>query len=174
MHDPDRLPFGLIRVGVDGTVQAANRRATEYVDAPLEALTGSHVDRLLTAGGRLLYHTYLMPLLQLHGHVHEFALPLVARTGTTIEVLVYASFDSAAEPPTIELALLPMQERRRIEGELLRVRRAADSAPGMLFEYTVRPDGRGRFAYASAGALELFGLTPEALAEGDEALLALV
>ena len=31
----------------------------------------------------------------------------------------------------------------------------------MLFEYVLKPDGTGYFAYASAGIVELAGVTPE-------------
>ena len=174
MLEANRFPFGLLSVGLDGRVQAANRYAATLLGAEPDALSGQPVDGLLSAGGRMLYHTYLVPLLQLHGHVHEFALPLVSRGGAPVDVLVYGSRDDAVEPPRVVMALLPMHERRRIENELLRAQRVADSAPGMLFEYVVGPDGRGRFPYVSAGSTQIYGLRPEQLVRSDEPLLALV
>jgi len=40
----------------------------------------------------------------------------------------------------------------------------------MLFEYAVAPDGSGSFPYASAAALDLFGVSPRQLRDGDTAL----
>jgi PAS domain S-box-containing protein len=174
MSEADRFPFGLLSVALDGTVVEANRQAQMLAGGGEAPIVGQRIDRLLTAGSRLLYHTYLLPLLQLHGQVQEFAMSLVAGGGQVSEVLVFASLLRDREPAAIELALFSTRERARIERELLRVQRVADAVPGMLFEYAVDAEGRGHFPYASAGAFELYGLRPEQLAHSDEPLLSLV
>lgn len=45
------------------------------------------------------------------------------------------------------------------------LRRLADNLPGMLYQYQLEPDGRSHFPYASAGAVDLYGFTPERLRE---------
>ena len=172
--DADRLPFGLVTMQLDGHLLAVNRLVRDWVGLSPDGWQGAHIDRLLAPGGRVLYHTYLLPLLRLHGQVQEFALPIVAPSGPATEVIAYASMDRDATPPLIELALVPMRERRRIEAELLRVQRAADSAPLMLFEHLVDGQGCGRFAYVSAGVQALFGLAPEQLHDSDLQLWACV
>jgi len=174
MSEADRFPFGLLSVALDGTVVEANRQAQVLAGGGEAPVVGLRIDQLLTGGSRLLYHTYLLPLLQLHGQVQEFAMSLAAGGGRVSEVLVFASLMREREPAVIQLSLFPTRERARIERELLRVQRVADAVPGMLFEYAVDAEGRGQFPYASAGAFELYGLRPEQLAQSDEPLLALV
>jgi PAS domain S-box-containing protein len=84
-------------------------------------------------------------------------------------VLVHAK----AHPPPpqvaqrLDLVVLPVVERRRLEDELLRVKRAAELAPGMLFQYVREPDGRCAFAYVSEVVRRLYGLVPAQLRESD-------
>lgn len=169
--DPDQLPFAVLAVSLEGQVLQANQALADWVGRPLADVQGAHIDGLLAPGGRVLNHTYVMPLLQLHGHVQEVALALQVSDGPAAEVQAHASLDTRETPPRIELALVPMRERRRIEGELQRVQRAADSVPMVLFEYQVSPDGQGRFPYLSAGARPLLGHAPERVRRDDAALL---
>ncbi len=115
MTEGDRFPFGLLAVALDGTVVEANRQAQMLSGGGQTPLAGQRIDRLLTAGSRLLYHTYLLPLLQLHGQVQEFAMSLAAGGGEVAEVLVFASLLRDREPAVIQLALFPTRERARIE-----------------------------------------------------------
>jgi PAS domain S-box-containing protein len=165
------LPIGLLTLRTDGRVEAANARAAAELGRPPNSLPGMHVDQLLTVAGRMQYHTQLLPRLRVEGQVAGITLPLLAAGGQTVEVLVSAGLAGPAETPLITLALMPAPGGRRAEDELLRVSRAADSAPGLLFEYVVGTDGRGRFAYASAGVLALLGHTPEQLRQDDTGLL---
>ena len=50
----------------------------------------------------------------------------------------------------------------------------AQHVPGVLYQYTARPDGSGYFPYTSDSIRLLFELTPEALAQDDQALVARV
>ncbi|RCJ40221.1 PAS domain-containing sensor histidine kinase [Nostoc minutum NIES-26] len=46
-----------------------------------------------------------------------------------------------------------------------RLKRLADNAPGMLYEFHLQPDGTMSFPYVSSGCREILGLEPEQLAE---------
>ena len=122
-------------------------------------MAGMRIDALLSGSGRVLYHSYLMPLLRLHGRVEEFALGLRDATGQPVDVLVYGCAGEGGE--LIDLVLVPMRERRRLEDELLRVRRAAEMAPGVIFQCVVDADGRMRMPYASEAIRTLYALSPE-------------
>ena len=164
------LPVALLRVGLDGAILGTNPRADELLDATSVALQGKHVDELLSPSGRLVYHSQVVPALRQGGVVDEMRLSMVALGGRRQEVTVWGRAEANVEPPVISLAVLPWRDDRPAEDALLRVSRAADSAPAMLFEYVVQRDGRARFAYASAAAHALFGLTPSRLMEDDSAL----
>ena len=55
---------------------------------------------------------------------------------------------------------LPEQGEERARLDLL-----AAQVPGMLYQYQIDADGRNTFPYASAGALDVYGYTPEQLRE---------
>ncbi len=167
--DFDALPVGVLSVSLGGQVLAANRCLAEWLgNAPAE-LQSQHIDRLLTRGGRVLYHTYLLPTLRVHGQVQELALALDARDGP-IHVLTCASLRDDGDEPVVQLAFSPMRERLRVEAELQRVQRAADAAPALLFEYERDDGGSGRFSYASAGLRTLYGMPPDAARDADGAV----
>ncbi|WP_313072056.1 diguanylate cyclase [Melaminivora sp.] len=50
------------------------------------------------------------------------------------------------------------QGQRQVQLDLL-----AESVPGMLYQYQRDPDGHSHFPYVSAGALDIYGLTPREL-----------
>ncbi len=166
------LPVALLALQPDGRIVGANARALDVLGAAPGALDGTHVDAWLGAVGRMLYHTQMLPRLRTEGRVDGMSLPLRRADGSLRDMLATATMDGTAEPPQVTLALMPAPASRHTEDELLRVHRAADSAPGLLFEYLVDADGRGRFRYASAGVLALFGIAPQTLRDDDEALLA--
>lgn len=164
--DFDSLPVGVLSVDLGGQVLAANACLARWLGQPARALTGQHVDQLLTHGGRVLYHTYLLPTLRMRGQVQELTLALDARDGP-IHVLTCASLRAEDPQPVVQLAFSPMRERLRVEAELQRVQRAADSAPALLFAYERDGAAAGRFVYASAGLRSLYGLAPGTVSESD-------
>ena len=69
----DELPCGLATMAGDGTVLLANAALGQLVDRDASALVGQPFDALLGIASRVLYQSYLMPVLRLHGHLQEFA-----------------------------------------------------------------------------------------------------
>ncbi len=166
-----RLPLPMLALGADGTVTHANAAAADWLGAAPEAIRATHIDQWLGARGRMVFHTHLMPRLRMDGQVRDMTLSVQRPGRPEAEVQAYASVDDpAVEPPSLTLVLMPARDGKLAEDELLRVRRSADASPAALFEYVVEPDGRGRFAYASAALLGLFGLTPDQVRD-DDALL---
>lgn len=45
----------------------------------------------------------------------------------------------------------------------LQLDQLAENVPGMLYQYQLDPDGSSHFPYASAGAVDIYGLTPDEL-----------
>ncbi|KQP18260.1 PAS domain-containing hybrid sensor histidine kinase/response regulator [Pseudorhodoferax sp. Leaf267] len=167
--DFDALPIGVLSVDLGGRVLAANACLAGWLGQPAAALAGLHVDQLLTHGGRVLYHTYLLTTLRMRGQVQELTLALDARDGP-IHVLTCASLRSEGGTSVVQLAFSPMRERLRVEAELQRVQRAADAAPALLFAYERDRSGAGRFTYASAGLRTLYGLAPGSVCDADRAV----
>ena len=74
-----------------GLVASASDSLCRLLDEDREAIEGRPFDALLTAASRVLFQSYLHPLLQLHGNVEEISLVLRARQGATVDVLFYSA-----------------------------------------------------------------------------------
>ncbi len=162
------FPCGLALVDAHGRLQEVNETLCEIQGRTPEHLVGQPVSSLFTVAGRTVYQSYLMPLLRLHGRVEEFALSLRGADGRTHDMLLYAtSVDGRSDgtPAPYRLVLVPYRARRAVDDELLRVCRAADRAPGMIFEYRQESDGRSHFPYVSDAVRQLYGCTPLGLRE---------
>ena len=74
--------------------------------------------------------------------------------------------------------LRDITERRRAEearlGAQKTLQRITASVPGVVYQYTIDPDGRGRFAYVSERVKELFGVSSWEVLEDPDRLLASV
>jgi len=165
--DAEDDPCALLRTDLHGLVLEVNSTLCRMCGRPKEDLLGRPVENLFTMAGRAMYQSYLLPLLRLHGRVEEFALALKAADGTVRDVLIYAT----ATGDGLRVVLVPYRARRAVDDELLRVRRAADQAPGMLFHFALGPDGRARFPYASEAVRTLYGCSPGTAAEDAAAVL---
>jgi signal transduction histidine kinase len=106
----------------------------------------------------------------MHGRVEEFRLDLRAANGRSQTVLAYANLRSDSDPLLIDISLVPIYERRRLEDELIRIKQAAELAPGMLFQETFSSDGHSAMPYATNAIRQLYGLTPQQVREDDAAL----
>ena len=158
----DTLPCGWLSLSVGGQVLEANPFLCTLLGLDRRAVDGSHFDQLLSPAPRLIYQSYLQPLLRLHGQVAELALSLKHADGTPTDVLVYTRRSTLEPDAPLHLVLAPLKQRRRIEDELLRVKRAADQAPGMIFQLVEQADGSMKFAYVSEAVRTLYAVTQEA------------
>ncbi|MGS0756188.1 hybrid sensor histidine kinase/response regulator [Roseateles sp. GG27B] len=68
------------------------------------------------------------------------------------------------------MVVAPIRQRRRIEDEMLRIKRAADKAPGLIFQLLQLTDGSQHFPYASEAIQRLYGVTPAQAHESAEAV----
>ncbi|MES2715224.1 MAG: response regulator [Pseudomonadota bacterium] len=167
------LPLPLLQLQPDGTVEQANAAAAEFLGADLATLPGQALDTWLTRLGRMVLHTHLLPGIRTDGAVRDLSLPMRLAGGREVVAQAHAGRSPLRQGDgPIWLALAPPRDGHAVDAELLRVRHAADASPAALFEYVVDAQGRGRFSYASAALLNLFGLTPEQVADSDQALLA--
>jgi PAS domain S-box-containing protein len=85
--------------------------------------------------------------------------------------------DGATAPYSVASIFRDITERKRMEGALAdregELRALAESSPGMMGSFYLRPDGSVCMPYVSAKIWELFGLTPQAVAIDASPLLAL-
>lgn len=157
-----------------GTIVAVNAALCRTVGIPAGQLEGRPFDSLLTRPSRVMFQSYLQPLLRLHGNVEELALALLGEDGTTIDVLIYTAKKAGAQGSLIDVIVAPIRQRRRIEEEMLRIKRAADHAPGVIFQLMQLADGSLHFPYTSEAIRRLYGVTSEATRVSAEAILKLI
>lgn len=167
----DDVPIGLLAATDDGHVLEANARLGQMLGVDPAVLVGQRLDRVFMPAARLLYHSYLLPLLKLRGHVSEVALPLMSHTGERVDTLLTASRQVPDGPDAkgcVRFAFLPWRERRRLEDQLLSAKRAAEQVPGLLFELRQDATGGQTFPYASDALRSLYGVPPlEALVDAE-------
>jgi signal transduction histidine kinase len=168
----DSLPIALVTLSLDGALRFANARLHALLEAPPGSLEGATVDRVLTTASGVLYQSYLLPLLKLHGRVEEFRVDLRGPRGEPIAALAYATLRAADEgvEARVDMTFAPIHERRRLEDDLVRIRQAAELAPVMLFQQVVRGDESSFIPYVTNVLRTLYGLTPQQVRERDDAL----
>lgn len=172
MHE---VPCGVLALLDDGRIVAANRAMRDMLGDEQGELVGGHIDELLPPASRLLYHTYLFPLLKLHGHVEEIALPWRRAGGHAMDTLVNASRVVESDGrAVVRCAVFRLREQRRLEDQLMHAKRAAEQVPGLLFHLRREPDGELRFRYASDALRPLFGVAPRDAAVSANHVLAAV
>lgn len=172
----DKLPCGWLSLDREGAVLAVNSTLCCLLGAEPQNLQGRPFDSLLTRSSRVLYQSYLQPILRLHGHVEEFALAFDLGAGKTLDALIYCSTAKRGDGElnsgeTTELIVASLRKRRSIEDEMLRVKRAADHAPGMIFQLMQLPDGNLHFPYTSEAIRRMYGVTSEQASKTAESLL---
>lgn len=170
----DALPCPWLRVDSGGRLLAWNAEAARLLGAGQAELAGSLLDSWLDMPSRVMMQTLLQPLLKLHGHVAELALTIRPAVGESFAALCYAKREAAEAGASVSIQLVPVVQRRRIEAELLRVKRAADQGTDMIFQLEIQhePVGefRWRFPYVSEAVRRLYGCTAEAAAGSAEAV----
>lgn len=169
-----RLPVAWLCMDRHGLVQETNAALCRMLEAPAEGLAGLPFDQLLSRASRVIYQSYLQPLLRLHGDIAEFALTLQHGGSPPVDVLLYSAHRAAPEDHRVDLVLVPIRQRRRIEDEMLRIKQAADQAPGVIFQLMQMPDGSYRFVYASEAVRRLYEISAEQARSNAASLLACI
>ncbi|MEY4750650.1 MAG: hypothetical protein RIQ60_2864 [Pseudomonadota bacterium] len=162
----DQLPVGLLMLDAQHSVLRVNHHAAELIGSPAAELQGRRFDQLLTPASRLLYHSHVVPLLQLRQRVDEIELTLLSgaqRQAALFNAVLRRPPDGAE--PRIHAALVRLGERRRLEDQLRNAQRAAEQLPGVLFQLLLSAQGQWSMPYASEGLRRLHGLAPELVRE---------
>jgi len=92
------------------------------------SLCGHSIDTLLTPGGQIFYQTHLYPLLRINGHASEVYISLQAADGTVVPVLLNGVRREEADGHVSDLVFIRVEQRNKLENELLQAKRAAEEA----------------------------------------------
>ena len=156
----DDAPCGIVDLDENLSITYCNAQFAMLLGRPRpQSLIGAAFDPLLTPATRLAMHLHVMPQLQLVGHAEEIFVEFVDSDGNPAPALVYARRRMINDAVTYRCAIAPIRQRQEVERELLHARRAANQAPGGVYQMLVRQDGTSCFPYTSAGFGRLFGLS---------------
>lgn len=123
----EHAPCGLLVTGHDGMIVRANATFCDWVGYALNELAGKRkLQDLLAMGGRIFYHTHLLPLLQMQGSIAEVKLDVIHKQGHAIPMMMNAAQRMSGTQPHHEIALFIAHDRHKYEQELVLARKRAE------------------------------------------------
>jgi PAS domain S-box-containing protein len=124
----DDAPCGVLTFTDDGYIIAVNATFCRLLDYAREELSGGHLQKILSPGGRVFYQTHFFPLLKLQGEVEEVYMSLRGKNGEEIPFLVNARRAERNDRSENDCILVRMRQRSHFENELLTAKKAAENA----------------------------------------------
>ena len=167
----DTWPCAGLRLDRQGRITALNSELALRLGCQPDAFAGQTLEALLSPSSRMLWASALWPALQARQRIDDAALELQTPTGPW-RVAAALRFEPPGPQAGITAWLLPAAERQRLQDELRSARRSLDAIPGAVLQCCRLPSGNLTFAYASAGVLDLLGVTPTQVVAHGSALLA--
>lgn len=153
----ENAPCGFLSFYPDGTIVQINKTLLKWLQYSADELVlKKKFQDIISAGGRLYYQMYVMPLLNMQDHVNEISLTLVSSANMTISCLFNASV-IRHEDKTLQLihaSLFSIADRKKYEVEILKAKVQAEdekkrfeflanSLPNIL--WTTLPSGKTGF-----------------------------
>lgn len=120
----NEAPCGLLRVGDDGGLLAANRAFVALLGLGPEDVAPARVDALFRPGSRLYYQMNVFPSLRLAGAVEEVYLEFQDVRGGSVPALVNLRRDALALHS--DWAVMRVEQRGRWEAAVVEARRVAE------------------------------------------------
>jgi PAS domain S-box-containing protein len=162
----DDLPCPVLVTDSAGVLQDVNTSLSELLGHAPQALIGRPIAAVFPPSATMLFHTYVWPLLKAAGQAQEVSITLRHADGSRIDTLMAAGYNE--QDGSVRCLFMRVQERRRLEYQLLTAKRAGDQAPGMLFQLRQGATGPARFAYVTDAIRQLLDIEPSrALAEAE-------
>ncbi len=167
-HHFDDLPVAVAVVDDDGLLLEVNQTLAGLLGQDACALQGQQVGLLMSRASTLLYHSYIFPLLKMSGQVDEVSIQLRDSQGQRIDALLGARREVVQGKGVVRCVFMRLKERGRLEYQLLTAKRAADEAPGLLFQLRRARHELARFTYVTDAVRRLFKVAPaQALDDAD-------
>ncbi|HEX5357772.1 MAG TPA: ATP-binding protein [Aquabacterium sp.] len=166
----DDLPVAVAVVNDDGVLLEANLALARTLVRDQGSLKGQAIGLMLTRAAALLYHSYIFPILKVSGEVQEVAIQLQDSRGKRVDALLSANRQERDGQGVVRCVFMRLQERGRLEYQLLTAKRAADEAPGLLFQLCRAVDGHTWFSYVTDAVRRVFQVAPSQVLEDARAV----
>jgi len=168
-HRFDDLPCPVAEVNDDGFLLTVNTSLATLLGHDQAALPGKPVGILLPQAAILLYHTYVFPTLKVQGQVDEVSIMLRHAHGERLDAMLSARRDLNADGQgVVRCVFMRLQERRRLEYQLLTAKRVADEVPGLLFQLRRSVLGGTVFSYVTDAIRALLDVAPAQVLQSTE------
>lgn len=124
----DTAPCGFVSFADDGSILRTNARLRQRLGYSAGELEGKPLEKILSIGGRIFYHTHFFPLLKMQRGVEELYFSLKSKSGEEIPVLANAVRVERGGRLVNDIVFIRIRQRRMYEDELLRARKDAELA----------------------------------------------
>ena len=169
----DAWPCAGLRLDRQGRIAELNTELATRLGCQRAQFVGQPLEALLSPASRLLWASALWPALQARQRIDDATLEFATPTGLwRVAAALRFEAPGPGSQASITAWLLPAAERQRLQDDLRSARRSLDAIPGAVLQCRRLPSGDLAFAYASAGVLDLLGVTPTQVVAGGGALLA--
>jgi sigma-B regulation protein RsbU (phosphoserine phosphatase) len=123
----DAAPCGLLVAGGGGQLLHANATICRWLQYDRsELLEKQKLQDLMSAGGRIFFHTHLQPLLRMQGSVSEVKLEIRRKDGKSLPMILNISEQAWQGTMLWQVAAFIAEDRHQYERELLAQRQRAE------------------------------------------------
>ncbi len=123
-------PCGYFSMLSNGMIIKVNQTFTEWTGFPaLYMVDKMNITDLFSNGGKLYYHMFYAPLLQLQDKVNEISFDIFRKDGTSFPALLNANTvkDATGRMVAINVAVTDISDRKKYETELLNAKALAEA-----------------------------------------------
>lgn len=124
-------PGGLIALDHEGYIVDVNDTFLNELGYEKDSLVGNHLEYLCGTSGKIMFHSYFYPTINLYGHVKEFLVKFSHSDGHDVPFLLNGRRYQSEDLFRIDIVTLPMTRRLEYEQEL---RQAKDTLQQLLDE----------------------------------------
>jgi len=149
---------------INGIVTEISPSIENYSGYKRDKIIGSHVEN---------FYYYpkdrekLVEQLKAYGKINDFQVRLKTSSGEIVYTSINAHLliDDNGHVYGFEGSMRDIRERKKAEDALKErdalLTKLSEQIPGVIYQFQFFPDGRSCFPFASSGAIDLFGITPE-------------
>jgi signal transduction histidine kinase len=119
---------GCFTLSGDGHVLEVNRTASDWLGFQSAEMVGRPFHTFLGSGGQFFFQSQIVPMVMLKGNLEEVYLRMRLKAGGTMPVLANVGRFLRADGTTLAFEFMRIQQRGRLEDELLLAKKQAEQA----------------------------------------------
>ena len=121
-------PCGYFTITQNGVIQEVNETFLQMVQYEKEKIIYQHIETLLTAANKFIFHTYFYPYIELYGSVEEMFISLKNKEGQVVPVLLNGRGIERDGIKVIDCVVVSMGKRMSYEREIRQAKKQAEEA----------------------------------------------